>query len=121
MKRYLIILLICTGTTVSVFAQGNTTFAYSIGFPTGDLNDFIKTSYRGISADYRHPIKQNISLGLHLGWTTFYEEKDKDTYTADNASLTGKQYRYSNNVPMAATITYSQSQEELINPYVSLG
>lgn len=116
------IILICIGATGSIFAQGNTTIAYSIGFPTGDLNDFIKTSYRGISLDYRHPIKESISLGVHVGWTTFYEEKKRDTYTSENASLTGKQFRYSNNVPMAATITYSLgSEEEMAIPYFSLG
>jgi hypothetical protein len=122
MKIKLISILICTFATTALLAQeSNTTIAYSVGFPMGDLDDYIQTSFRGISADYRHAVKSNISVGFHAAWNTFYEEKDRDTYTSDNATLTGKQYRYSNNIPMAMTVTYTQKSDEKLTPYVSLG
>ena len=121
MKKYLLGILICISSATILNAQGNTTIAYTIGLPTGDLGDYATTSFRGVAIDYRHMINSNVAVGVHFNWTTFYEEKENDTYTSENVSLSGKQYRYSNNVPMAATVTYFSKPDEAINPYVSVG
>ena len=120
-KKFLIIIFALLATT-AVFAQSNTTLSYAIGFGTGDLGDFIgKPSFRGIALDYRYRIQPNLALGATFGWSTFYEEVASDTYTLGNESLTGKQYRYSNNIPMLATVTYFLSPDENINPFGTLG
>ena len=122
MKKIFILTLlgICAGT--SLLAQNNFAVSYSIALPTGDLNDFIgKTSFRGIAFDYRYTVKDNIAIGFSAAMNTFYESKPSDTYTVDNISLTGKQYRYSNNIPMLVTGTYFLSPEEPLKPFVTLG
>lgn len=123
MKRIVLSILIAfAAVTISAAQNSYVDVAYSIGFGTGDMGDFIKkASFRGISFDYRYAVQPNIAVGFSAGWNTFYEEKASDTYTVDNASLTGKQYRYSNNVPLLATVTYLLSPDEFFCPYAALG
>lgn len=121
-KIFLIAILVTTVSTIS-FAQSNVTLAYSIGIPTGDIGSFItKTSFRGITFDYRYKFQPNMAVGLSFGWNTFYEEMDRDTYTLGNETITGKQFRYSNNLPMVATFTYFLAEEdEGVVPFAGVG
>jgi len=122
MKKILLIALLYLGMASSLWAQNNVVFSYPISFGVSDLGKFIgQPSFRGISFDYRYTFKPNIALGVHFAWQTFYESKDKATYTLNNESLTGKQYRYSNQAPMLATVTYWLKPEEPVNPFVTLG
>lgn len=123
MKRLILTCIIAVAAVTLSKAQNSyVDVAYSMGFGTGDLGDFIKKpSFRGISFDYRYAVQPNIAVGFNLGWNTFYEAKGTATYTVDNASLTGKQYRYSNNVPILATVTYFLSPDEVFSPYAALG
>jgi outer membrane protein len=103
-------------------AQSNVAITYSIGFGTGDLGDFVSApSFRGVTFDFRKMVQPNIGVGLTFGWNVFYDELASDTYTLGNASLTGKQYRYSNNFPMLATGTYFLKPDETVNPFVGMG
>lgn len=123
MKKILIILIgVCSAFAVQ--AQSIVTIGYPVSFATGDLGDFIgKTSWRGFSLDYRYMIKPNVGVGVNVAWMTFFEEREADTYTVDNASLHGKQFRYSNNVPILATVAYfpKPDPDEPVSPFVSLG
>lgn len=122
MKRFTLTLIIFIALTAGAFAQSQLNVAYSIGFGTGDIGEFIsKPSFRGMAFDYRYEFQPNMALGFNLGWNTFYSEEASKTYTVDNASLTGKQYRYSNNIPMLATFTYFMSPDEFISPYATFG
>jgi outer membrane protein len=107
----------------SLFAQkGMTTVSYSVGFPISDLHTYIsKTSWRGVGLEYQYLVKPNIGVGFSAAWNVFTQAKDYDTYTVKNASLTGKQWRYSNNVPMLVTGSYYFLPEGKVNPYVGLG
>lgn len=111
------------GMVYTALAQSNVTLAYSIGFGTGDLGSFIsKPSFRGVSFDYRYRFQPNLAAGVSFQWNTFYEEFSRDTYEVDNVALTGKQFRYSNNFPMLATVTYYLSEdEEGMIPFATLG
>jgi len=122
MKRLTLTLIIAIAVSAGAFAQSHFDAAYSIGFGTGDMGDFIsKPSFRGITFDYRYSFQPNMAVGFNIGWNTFYSEEASSTYTVDNRSLTGKQYRYSNNMPMLATFTYFMSPDEFISPYATLG
>ncbi|MGC3944307.1 MAG: outer membrane beta-barrel protein [Chryseolinea sp.] len=123
MKRLILTLTIAVAAVTFSKAQNSyVDVAYSIGFGTGDMGDFIKkASFRGISFDYRYAVQPNVAIGFNLGWNTFYEEKGMDSYTVDNSTLTGKQYRYVNTVPMLATVTYLLSPDETLCPYAALG
>lgn len=103
-------------------AQTNTSFTYSMGFATGDLSDFIsKTSFRGATIDFRSMTRPDLGVGFSLGWNTFYEAKDYDTYTSGTQSLSGRQYRYSNHIPMLISFDYYMKPGEKVSPFVGLG
>lgn len=106
----------------SANAQSYTNIAYSISLPTGDLGDFISApSFRGVAVDYRKLIKPNIGIGVSTGWNTFFEERSFATYTLDNRSLSGKQWRYVNSFPLFLSADYYFKPGDDVNPYVGLG
>jgi hypothetical protein len=105
-------------------AQNSSVFAltYSMGFGAGDMGDFIsQPSFRGANIDFRKIVAPKIGVGFSIGWNTFYQAENKDSYTYGNSTLTGKQYRYSNNVPMLASVSYYLKPGEKINPFFGLG
>jgi outer membrane protein len=106
----------------AMHAQTKTSLTYGIGFGMGDLGDFIsKPSFRGATLDFRKMTTDKIGLGFSLGWNVFYEEKSYDTYTYENQSLSGKQYRYSNHVPMLVSGDYYLTVGQKVNPFIGLG
>lgn len=122
MKKIILVISFCLISVGALVAQSNTTLSYSIGFPVGDLSDYIQNmSWRGITLDYRKMVNPNVGVGFSAGWNVFYEELDRDTYTIDNQSLTGKQYRYSNHIPLYVNPTYYLKPGESLNPFISLG
>ncbi|MDH4057179.1 MAG: porin family protein [Cyclobacteriaceae bacterium] len=119
-KLFFIALLLCTAGALK--AQKYTGITYSIGFPSGDLTDFIdKTSFRGINIDYKNLIQPNIGIGFSVGWNVFYTDMDEATYTVDNISIWGKQYRYANYIPLFINANYYLKPDESLNPFVGLG
>lgn len=95
---------------------------YSMGFPGNNLNDYIsETSFRGFGLDYEYITSMNIAFGLDAGVNTFYERKGYDTYTDGTVSITGTQYRYTNSIPLMASVGYYLMPDEILSPYVSLG
>jgi hypothetical protein len=115
-------MLIVLGGAPSVFAQSVTIVQYSMGFATGDLNDFIGSpSFRGITVDYRKMVRSDIGVGFELGWNVFYDARPFDTYSIGNLSYSGKQWRYNNQFPILASIDYYLNPGERINPFAGLG
>ena len=74
---------------------------YTMSFATGETGDYIESaSFRGFSIDGRGFVSDQVSLGGMFNWSAFYEELAGATYTQDNITLTGTQYRYLNAFPM---------------------
>ena len=122
MKKIIFIISLCFVTVGAAVAQSNTTISYSVGFPVGDLSDYItNVSWRGVTLDFRKMVNPNIGVGFSTGWNVFYEEMGRQTYTIDNQSLTGKQYRYSNHFPIYVNPTYYLRPDDTVNPFFSLG
>lgn len=124
MKKINLIILFLLCTTVSkVIAQQSMFIAqYSVGFPVGDLNKFIsKTSWRGATLEYKSMVDDGIGVGVQTGWNAWYEAKDYSTYTIDQQSLSGKQWRYCSTVPVLATLDYYLKPGERVNPFAGLG
>ena len=109
--------------TISASAQTNHfSFQYSMGLGTGDLGDFTnKFSFRGAAIEWRRFIDPTVSVGIDVGWNTFYEQMPVETYTLGTASLTGKQYRYQNSFPMMAAGNYYFNPDQKLRPFVGLG
>jgi len=124
MKKIIIIALIfATGAFVSNFAsaQSFTSVQYSVGIPTGGLKNHVdKVSWRGFTFEYQKEVAPSISVGVNFAWSTFYERKDYDSYTVDNATLSGVQYRYDNLFPMLVNAHYTLGTGMVV-PYVGLG
>ena len=118
-------ILVFAGLVVSgkLSAQGDyTSIQYVMSFGTGDIADYISNaSFRGGVIDYHKQLNTNLLAGIEFGWNTFYEKKDYDTYTKGNASLSGIQYRYSNNSPLLVTAEYHLQPENSIKPYANFG
>jgi opacity protein-like surface antigen len=121
MKKILLIIFIFS--SFGAFAQNTlVNFQYSIGFGTGDLGDYItQPSFRGFTFDYRSVVNENVGVGLEFAWNVFYQQEDFGTYTKENLSLTGKQWRYNNQLPMLVAADYYLSPGETFNPFVGLG
>ncbi|WP_276483802.1 outer membrane beta-barrel protein [Paraflavitalea pollutisoli] len=110
--------------SMSALAQGgNITVSYPIAFPMGDLNDYIsKTSFRGINFEFNRQIKPQVSVGLEVGWNVFYQDAGEVQYQDKTVTVTGKQYRYTNSVPILVGAQYwPNSKSKKAAPYVGIG
>ncbi len=101
--------------TKPVFAQFNDAYFnmyYSMGLGVGDMKDYVsKYSWRGVGMEYKSEVTDNLMVGFGADWNVFYENMDYGTYTRDNVSISGKQYRYLNAFPMAAKFTYFRDSD----------
>lgn len=103
-------------------AQNSFGISYSVGIPTADLSDFISsTSFRGAVMDFQSRVKPNFGIGVSVGMNTFYAERDHATYSVDNIAISGKQWRYSNHVPVLLTADYYFKHEDKSSFYCGLG
>lgn len=128
--KYLIILVfaIClVGPSRSVAQDALTgstlTAQYTVSVSMGNTRDFIrKPSFRGWTFDYKYHFNDVGSLGASLGWYVFYDKRDYDTYTIRDQSMTlsGKQYRYVNSIPILATFNYFLPTGR-VSPFAGLG
>lgn len=123
MKKFLVIsVFLVLMLASSANSQSLTTVSYSMGLATGDLGDYASTfSGRGFTIDYRKMVQPNIGVGFYGGWNVFYDERPFDSYTVDNRTVTGKQYRYVNSAPMMVAADYYLKPGEDLNPYIGLG
>jgi hypothetical protein len=122
MKKVFYIFLFSVIASTAVAQNSLVSWQYSIGFGTGDLHDYISSaSFRGVTFNYQRFVRPDLSTGLEFGWNVFYQEKPFGTYTRGDFDYSGKQYRYSNNFPMLATINYYLRRDEAINPFAGLG
>jgi hypothetical protein len=124
MKKTLIFtLMLASGVFFAPFvsAQSFTSIQYSVGIPTGGLKNHVdKISWRGATFEYQREVAPSVSVGVNFAWSTFYERKDYASYTKDNATLTGVQYRYDNLFPMLVNGQYKIGTGTVV-PYVGLG
>lgn len=114
-------ILLCT---IACHAQENTVSTqYTISFPVDDTKSFIdRTSFRGVTFDFRHHVTNTVAIGGMTGWYTFYQETAAETYTPEEgqSSITGKQFRYINSLPLLFSAHYYLAPKEYISPFGSL-
>lgn len=123
-KIVILILLVITLGAKSGFSQ-NESFSlyYTMGFPMGKLTDHIEqVSFRGMGFDMKFFQNENLAFGFGMQWSTFYKALDYDTYTEGTLSVSGKQYRYYNSLPIHAFASYYAGYAEApVRPFASLG
>lgn len=100
---------------------------YVISFPTADSNDFSSnTSFRGIGFEALWMSTPNLGLGFSVRWIYFYEKIDSQTSTIGNVTVTGRQLRATDAIPMLLHGKWffgdSKSEEgRNLEPYFGLG
>jgi hypothetical protein len=122
MKKLLYIIIFVVASSAAIAQESFSSWTYSMGFASGDLAGYIgKASFRGATYNYTKLVNGGVGVGLEIGWNTFYEGKPYGTYTRGNWDLSGKMYRYSNNVPLLFTLSYYMKPDNTVTPYGSLG
>ena len=107
-----------------LFAQRHSVFilSYPIAFPMGDLKDYISnTSFRGINLEFGKEVRPNLIAEIETGWNVFYQDQPEDVYTEGTASISGKQFRYTNSVPIIAGAKWVLKSHNNLVPYAGLG
>jgi len=125
-KNIILIIMLAAGVLVSpcVSAQSNTSLLYSVGVPTGALKDHTGSmSWRGVTFEWQKFINPDVSVGVNFAYSLFYDYMGYGSYTRDNATVTGHQYRYNNLFPMAVNGQYhfNAGSTSPIKPFVGLG
>ncbi|MBK3517628.1 porin family protein [Carboxylicivirga marina] len=126
LKYIFIVALTVVGLEVS--AQSKTNAFYGMAMPAGDTKDYVDpTSFRGANIEFERLVRPNIGVGILVGWNTFYEAKDRATYSLDNiegeanGAITSNQYRYLNAIPIQLTGKYYLgSDDAIIRPFIGL-
>ena len=119
--KHILIVLAALLISVASYSQGFYSLDYTMSFGLGETDNYINnTSFRGITFEGRGFISDNISLGGVFTWSTFYEELPDESFTEDNMTIHGTQYRYLNAFPILAQAHYYLSTEE-DKPWVYMG
>jgi hypothetical protein len=122
MKKTLYILLFTLLASSAMAQNSMMSWQYSVGFATGDLHDYVApVSWRGVTYNYNHLVETGAAIGLEIGWNVFYEAKGYATYSYKDLDYSGKQYRYSNNVPLLFTVSYFVNPDDQITPFAGIG
>jgi outer membrane protein W len=126
-KKILIILFAVSSFAFSsqaqVYSRNMFVVAWEIGLPVSN-NDFLsKTSFSGGKVEYRHLIKDNLSIGGFFNWRSYYEYFPTATYENEDKTqaVTTDMYRYIYNLPMGATVHYYFKGGDMIKPFAGLG
>ncbi|WP_075602862.1 outer membrane beta-barrel protein [Saccharicrinis aurantiacus] len=125
MKKILYTMLFVFALGIQLEAQEKYSIVgYSMGFGTGDTNEFIdQSSFSGFQLEFgQYVLEDKFSVGIQSGFQSFYKELPKTTYPLENGAVTGKQYRYLSAVPILANgMFYPFGQETKVIPHVGLG
>lgn len=117
------IFILLLGFTQAVGQDRNSySVQYDIGIGMGDLGDYIsKASFRGFSVQFRRALKPSLHVGIDAAWNVFFEEKEYDSYTFGTRTISGKQWRYQNEIPILASVDYFFQSDKKLLPYAGLG
>lgn len=95
---------------------------WEIGFPGNNKNFLSKTSLSGIKLDYRHFIKENLSVGIFADWNSYYQYFPSATYTNPDQTqaVTTDMYRYVYTFPFGANAHYYFNTGKIIKPFAGI-
>jgi opacity protein-like surface antigen len=127
-KTILIIITALTGMLIpsQLFGQLKyTSTNYMVSIPFGDSKDYIEnTSFRGFGFEFGQFVDDNdqLAIGLGFSWNVFNENIDEAVIERGTATITGKQFRYINALPIYVnTSYYFKDQDSKIKPYAGIG
>lgn len=128
-KTFIAIAAIALCLPVSISAQNGYSFtlSYTPSLPIGDVTDFSGDfSWRGIAADARFFVNDNVSVGFYTGWEVFRQESDgivsEQVDLGDyTATISAKQFRFTNTIPLLITSHFHWGDDGDARPYIGLG
>lgn len=119
--KYILTLLAAILISGVSYSQGIYILDYTMSFGVGETGDYInKASFRGFTFEGREFVSENVSLGGVFTWSTFYEKLTDESFTEDDMTITGTQYRYLNAFPILFQAHYYLSTED-DKPWIYLG
>ncbi len=91
-----------------VAQQGYTALSYNTTFAVGNTADFInRPGWQGVGLEAGTFLKPTFSLGIVSSWNILYKAVGESTVTTENdVTLSGKQYRFLNAIPLFVTGRY---------------
>jgi len=99
--KYIVTLIIGILFSTSVNAQSLFSLNYTASFSLGETQKYINNpSFRGFSVDGRRFLGDRFTVGASFTWSTFYEKLSGASYTEENLTVTGTQFRYLNVYPI---------------------
>ncbi len=106
--------------------DGFISLGWAPAWGVGDLGDFITTkSYRGFFFEGKKFLNSNFAVGGTIGWSGFYEIKDRATLNFDDVesikasgAVTGNLANYYYNFPIMVSFNYYPKPELWVKPYI---
>ena len=122
MKKFIYIAILSLS-SLTLSAQDNFLgITYNLGMPVGSTADFAsRFSARGWGAEYRAIIDRQWGIGGSIGWNVFYEDRGVVTATFETVSVTGRQYKYVNTLPIMLTGHYHHKTGGAAVPFIGAG
>jgi hypothetical protein len=122
LKYMTVILIVLMTAGISKAQELRFGFDYKIASLSGAQKNFIDaTSYAGASFSLNSQQTENAAITFEIGYNSFYQKKNSDTYSFGTVSLTGVQYRYLTSVPVMVGVNYGFLPDGMINPYIGFG
>ena len=93
---------------------------WEFGMPVG--NNFV-TNFCALGFDvgYGKYIKDDLAVGLQIGWNNYYEYASRKTYEFAGGAATTDLYKYIYTLPITAFISHSFRVSETFIPFAKLG
>jgi outer membrane protein W len=105
----LLITILTIGISIDSFAQqrGFVSVAWKTGITLSDSKNYAdEFSLEGGQFGFERLISKNISLGMDIGYSHFYEEAGKISYESGNKTYTGSGFKYLDAVPIMLSGKY---------------
>jgi len=121
MKKLLLLIALAP---FASFGQGDhmTSIMYSFGFPIGETPDYIdEVSFRGFALTGDYFLDDEWSVGFSTGVQTFYQELGNVTYTSENITVSGNEFRYLNMIPVIIMGKYHVDRYAVFAPHFGFG
>lgn len=122
----LIIALITIGTSLDTLAQkrGFVSIAWKTGLTLNDSKNYAdEFSLEGGQFGFERFVAKNLSLGMDLSYSHFYEESGKISYETGNTTYTGSGFKYLDATPILVSGKYYlglDKEDAKIVPYVGV-
>ncbi|MEM9327452.1 MAG: hypothetical protein AAGA85_17430 [Bacteroidota bacterium] len=123
---YLSVVLVSILTTRSYSQSSFTHLEYAPSIPVGNVTDFTGGfQWRGLGFGAGWFVQDGLTVGFQTGWNVFRDETDgivSAVVETDNSNitLTGKQFRFINAVPILLTSRYYIEGSQ-VWPYIGAG